>query len=513
MRGVYGSWLVGVLSVAGVLGGFPSSALADGSLPSWTGYYVGLSFGERWNRADWTTNGFLIPGFPGLSQVGPDTYGVFGSAPASFGGYAGYNYQFGRWVVGAEGDIGSTFDHDTSIVGIPGTGRGFAVVAGFNPSQTTVDLSWDASMRLRAGYLIAPNVLLYGTGGIAFQHLSETIFCSAVIPAPAGCGLAGSPDVTSSTARNLVGWTVGGGIEAPIAAQWLLRAEYRYADFGTFDHTFALGPDAIGDAVVGTRIATHTMNLGLTYKFGPATAATAADIPILRKAPPPALAAAQSWTGFYAGFGIGARRGEANWLTPTLEFGGLPMADNQAPFDVIALHYAGYAGFNYQIGHVVTGVEGGVGNASHATKDIAGVPGLGGAAGPAPDNTSVGTNEDANVVARLGYLVAPDMLLYGVGGVAFQKATLSSVCAAIGECFLDHDESFSTTRTAPTWGGGVEAKFAHNWVARLDYRYANFGSIDHQFFVTEPIQSPITTTTLRTQTLTFGIAYLFMPGG
>ncbi len=52
-----------------------------------------------------------------------------------------------------------------------------------------------------------------------------------------------------------------------------------------------------------------------------------------------------------------------------------------------------------------------------------------------------------------------------------------------------------------------------NWLVRVDYRYADFGSMDHTFFPTEPIQSPIAATKISTQTATFGIAYKFAPNG
>jgi outer membrane immunogenic protein len=504
---------VGVSGLVGALGADCSRALAaDASSPSWTGFYSGLSFGERWDRADWTTNGFIIPGLPGVSPIFPDTIASFGTAPARIGGYFGYNYQINPWVVGLEGDIGDRLGRGKSIVGIPGTGIGLALLAGNNTSQTTVDPTWDASIRARAGYLIAPNVLLYGTGGAAFQHIGETIFCSAEIPASGGCGLAGSPNVTSSVETTLVGWTVGGGIEAALTGQWLLRLDYRYADFGTFDHTFALGPTAAGDPVVATRVATHLMNLGLAYKFG-APAASVADAPIPRKAP---AAADPSWTGLYGGLALGGRHTNAEWTTTNLAFDTVPFADNQASFDDTAFRYGGYAGFNYQIGRVVTGVEGGAGTVSNSTKTIPGVPGLGGTPLPGGDSTSVGTNWDANVVARLGYLVAPDVLLYGVGGAAVQNVTLTAICTnspVSGECFSNHSESLSTTQSGPTWGVGIETMFWHNWLARLDYRYADFGTINHTFFVDESFSSPTTSTAIHTQTLTLGIAYKFGPGG
>ena len=135
--------------------------------------------GQHWDRADWTTNGFNIAGIPS-PPFSADTGASFGAEPARFGGYFGYNYQIdSNWLVGLEADIGAAAGSSRSLVGIPDTGIGFATPAGANLSQTTVEMPWDGSLGVRAGYLIAPNVLLYGTGGVAFQEIKETIFARA----------------------------------------------------------------------------------------------------------------------------------------------------------------------------------------------------------------------------------------------------------------------------------------------------------------------------------------------
>ena len=44
---------------------------------------------------------------------------------------------------------------------------------------------------------------------------------------------------TITNGDTLVGWTIGGGIEAALTRNWLLRGEYRYADYGTQSYTVA----------------------------------------------------------------------------------------------------------------------------------------------------------------------------------------------------------------------------------------------------------------------------------
>jgi outer membrane immunogenic protein len=70
---------------------------------------------------------------------------------------------------------------------------------------------------------------------------------------------------------------LGGGIEAMLGGNWLVRAEYRYADFGTINFTdvrICTGctfPAQASPLVVtnALRVTTQTATVGLAYKFGP----------------------------------------------------------------------------------------------------------------------------------------------------------------------------------------------------------------------------------------------------
>jgi outer membrane immunogenic protein len=222
---------------------------------------------------------------------------------------------------------------------------------------------------------------------------------------------------------------------------------------------------------------------------------------------------APSWTGYHLGLALGARRLAADWTTTALTFGGVPFADNVASFDSSGFRAGGYAGYDYQIDRIVLGIEAGGGDAN-SSNSKPNVPGLGGMVLPGPDMTSVQSSWDANTVGRIGYLVAPDVLLYGLGGVAWQSVKVSAVCTAASfECQFDHSESFGNTLLGGVVGGGLEAMVARNWLLRLDHRYADFGSINHTFFVTESVLSPTATIKINTQTVSFGIAYKIGPNG
>jgi outer membrane immunogenic protein len=69
------------------------------------------------------------------------------------------------------------------------------------------------------------------------------------------------------------GWTVGGGAEWMLNRNWLIRGEYRYADFGTLRSTFfntAVTPGGfVGSDTIATdiHVRTHLATIGIAYKF------------------------------------------------------------------------------------------------------------------------------------------------------------------------------------------------------------------------------------------------------
>jgi outer membrane immunogenic protein len=115
-------------------------------------------------------------------------------------------------------------------------------------------------------------------------HLDATSNCQTVFGLNAGTctpgnffsGTLGPASISQSDTR--IGWTIGGGAEWMLSPNWLVRAEYRYADFGTANFTdvrtctgctpngFQATPLVVSNAL---RVVTHTATVGLAYKFGP----------------------------------------------------------------------------------------------------------------------------------------------------------------------------------------------------------------------------------------------------
>jgi opacity protein-like surface antigen len=242
---------------------------------NWTGAYVGAAVADRWSDASWNTG--AIGNGPGFGLVAADpttTPASFFSSAAQGRGFAGYNWQFSpKWVAGIEGDVGYG-DNKMRRGGIPGTyGNGINNLLGLFPGieaegvdSSSVKMGWDGTIRGKLGALIAPSVLLYGTAGVAFQQVSASATCDGSINS--WCRLTQiAKSQTFSTVRT--GWTVGGGVETAISANWLAKAEVRYADFGTYNTTFFAGTG--DDVVTSIHLKTYTALAGVAYKFGPTT--------------------------------------------------------------------------------------------------------------------------------------------------------------------------------------------------------------------------------------------------
>lgn len=226
----------------------------------WTGFYLGLSAGIRSANRDWDTTAVVAPFGLGVGGTGPDPGTRSRSASnTSFRGgiYGGYNWQFApTWVAGVEADI-AWASNSTTTAGLPGAEGptiGFATLA---TDSVSTKAKWDGSLRARLGYLVTPSVLLYATGGVSWLSLEANATCT-----PGGWCVAIRNETFTQTRT---GWTLGGGVEGFVWGNWLARAEYRYADYGTMSNTHFAG--TIDQFNASVKVKTHTGLVGLAYKF------------------------------------------------------------------------------------------------------------------------------------------------------------------------------------------------------------------------------------------------------
>jgi outer membrane immunogenic protein len=229
-----------------------------------------------------------------------------------------------------------------------------------------------------------------------------------------------------------------------------------------------------------------------------------------------APAATGTWTGFYAGLGVGERWSNSDWTTTaafTPAGGAFPFAtDTGARFSSTNFRASGYAGYNWQLAQTwVVGLEADFGWANN--RDSIGlIPGLVNLSGGT--SVEVKASWDASLRARAGYLITPQWLAYATGGVAVQHLEAIATCpadaAVCNPAAGTQSASNSTDRVGWTIGGGLETKFASNWLARIEYRYSDYGRYS---FTALPFSvnnfGANASLSTRTQLVTVGLAYKF----
>jgi len=218
--------------------------------------------------------------------------------------------------------------------------------------------------------------------------------------------------------------------------------------------------------------------------------ALAADLPV--KAPPPAvMAPVWNWNGFYIGLNGGYSWGRSsrdlNFFNP---LNGVVIATGTgAGRDLNGGVFGGQVGYNWQTSNWVFGIEadaqwtGQRGSTSVLCPVVGCFPGL--TAIPAAGGTAA-TLEDklawfGTFRGRVGVTVTPSVLLYATGGAAWGEidTTLGLTALTATGIPVTIAGTRSTDRFGWTLGAGIEAMFANNWSAKIEYLYLDMGSISN----------------------------------
>ena len=222
------------------LPGTPSPIYVPAPPPfTWAGFYLGANGGFTWAQANSTVT------LAGPLAVPATTTTSNGNAGLA-GGQIGANLQYNRLVLGLEGD----FDWS-------GLGKNSSLSCGAGCSlSTTSSLKWLATARLRAGATVVDRVLLYATGGVAVEPLSQS----------ANLLVGGANTNLFNLNATGVGWTIGGGVESAITNNISAKIEYLYVDVGNLKASSPIG--IIGGTVTqNARVTQCIVRGGFNYRF------------------------------------------------------------------------------------------------------------------------------------------------------------------------------------------------------------------------------------------------------
>ncbi len=205
----------------------------------------------------------FAPGFcdgaangPALSDGCKDDKGGFDG-----GLRVGYDWDLGGFVVGVVGEA--------SMADVSDSVSAFSTAP--NSYTFTRELNYLLAARLRAGYALSDDFLIYGTGGYAYGDIDRSFKTT------------NSGNAFAERDNNGGhGWQLGGGVETKLSNSLSLGVEYIYTSLNDGDYTVrasqgttATGSPFIIDNPNGTdirrgddRFEIHSVRATIAYRFG-----------------------------------------------------------------------------------------------------------------------------------------------------------------------------------------------------------------------------------------------------
>ena len=224
----------------------PPAPMIQQDASPWEGFYLGglagmssVTFSPQNSGADLAASSVLVRGTEAASLTNILQPANFSSRGVGYGGFLGYNMQFGEAVIGFEADYTALRRGGGSSVPTIGRFRdiGTQRVALDMSAATDARINDLITLRLRAGYAMG-NIMPYLTGGLAIGHgqVSTSVNLTRVLTpivntSPFVLGTPGAPqtDALSETRRNaaMLGFTGGAGVEALLGGL-IVRGEYLF---------------------------------------------------------------------------------------------------------------------------------------------------------------------------------------------------------------------------------------------------------------------------------------------
>ncbi|WP_455482126.1 outer membrane protein [Bartonella sp. B35(2025)] len=243
---------------------------------SWTGFYFGGQVGHFSSKVEMSNFNKEV-GVISKDKT-PHPSGLVG------GVYAGSNIDLGNNVIlGIETDAVLAGREDTKIIfsnvldanGAKNFNKQLAEVGiKLNDNDKfqvgdkvigsfTYKEKWSGATRVRVGFSVVDYIIPYVAGGVAYAQMEGT---SIVVGTKVRANAADLANVKTKVASaetdydavTMVGYTVGGGVDFAMTDNVVLRAEYRYSDFGK---------KKFKKDQVEFKYKTNDFRVGVAYKF------------------------------------------------------------------------------------------------------------------------------------------------------------------------------------------------------------------------------------------------------
>lgn len=193
----------------------------------WSGFYVGAHVGGGSVDLSGTTTALdgTAGGIPTTESVDQDLDSFL------YGGQIGFNHQLANGIVlGVEADWSRTqFGGSQEARATEGT----LGDTGQLQAATRYDIDWMSTIRARLGYAVSEDLLIYGTGGLAFAHETQlrdqyrANGASSYDPYGTSTSLFNVEKVSATR----TGFTVGFGGEYALNERWSVSAQGTYSYF------------------------------------------------------------------------------------------------------------------------------------------------------------------------------------------------------------------------------------------------------------------------------------------
>ena len=226
--------------------------------PTWSGFYIGGNVGGAFEDK----SGLRVTDVDGNAVSLPVT--SRDASSVTFGGGVGYNMQVGSFVAGVEADYNyvnlrarnGLFYSEPLGFGYTGIIEGQA--------RKTVDSFGTA--RGRIGFLVTPQFLVFGTGGLAF---GDTTFSGSVggrvTDATGATAFAAGP-YSAKRSQFQTGYTAGGGVEYALNPNLSVKAEALYVNLD--GQSIRITDDTFGGYQLRTQEREFVVGrLGVNYKW------------------------------------------------------------------------------------------------------------------------------------------------------------------------------------------------------------------------------------------------------